>query len=323
MERAAQNEPLVSIAIPTYNRAGTYLRSCLAGALGQTYANLEIIAADNGSTDGTADLVASYNDPRIRYFRHPVNIVPNDNFNFCLRQARGAYFQLLLDDEQIDADFVESCLRAAGFSTEFGLIRTGLRTVDARGTVIDESPNLADAGDSLSDYFLAWMAGRTKLYLCNTLLNRAALIDSGGFQSRHNLFQDVIAQVNVAARMPRVEVAPVKATTRQHSGQNTYAVKVQGWCEDSLELLELMCRVAPDREELVRERGTRFFALIGYSRANAIRSPAERARAYAMVYRLFGRRYVPPLRMALSGTALYRSLRQVKRRVLNRPAWVD
>lgn len=314
--------PLITIAIPTYNRASTYLRACLEGALQQSYPNLEILVADNGSTDATGALVRGYDDDRVRYVRHPTNIVPNDNFNFCLREARGSYFLLLLDDELIDGDFIETCLRAAAFRTDFGLIRTGLRTIDANGNVIDERPNCA-GGASLAEFFLTWFSGRTQLYLCNTLFNCSALRRVGGFASRHNLFQDVMAQVKVAADMPRADVAEVKASTRLHRGQLTYAARVQEWCEDSLDLLELMGRVAAEQGEQVRRQGERFFARIAYSRANAIRSPIARVRAYATVYRLFGRRYGPPLRMVLSSTSLYRSLRQVKRRVLNRPAWVD
>src|SRR5689334_7129661 len=107
------NLPSVTIAIPTYNRAATYLRSCLESALRQTYANIDIVVSDNGSTDHTEALVKRYSDPRIRYFKQQTNLIPNENFNFCLRQARGDYFLLLLDDEQIDDDFIETCLRAA------------------------------------------------------------------------------------------------------------------------------------------------------------------------------------------------------------------
>lgn len=316
------NAPLVTVAIPTYNRARTYLRPCLEGALAQSYPNLEILVADNGSTDDTAAVVRGYNDSRIRYFRQPKNIAPNDNFNFCLDEARGAYFLLLLDDEQIDPDFVETCLRAAEFRQDFGLIRTGLRTVDANGKMLVETPNSA-GGLPLGDFFLAWFRGRTALYLCNTLFNRAALIRAGGFRSRHNLFQDVIAQVRVAAELPRADVTAVKASTRLHGGQFTYAARVSAWCEDSLDLLALMCELAAQRQDEVHKQGLRFFAAIGYSRATAIRSPLERIRAYGMVYRSFGQRYMPPLRMVLSSTALYRSLRKAKRRVLGLPAWVD
>jgi lambda repressor-like predicted transcriptional regulator len=314
--------PLVTIAVPTYNRANTYLRSCLESALRQTYKNIEIIVSDNGSTDGTEALVRRYADPRLRYFKQSTNIVPNENFNFCLRQARGAYFLLLLDDEQIDLDFVETCMRAAEFRPDYGLIRTGVRTIDARGNLISECPNLA-GGLDLAGFFLAWFAGHTSLYLCNTLFHRETLLEVGGFGSRHNLFQDVIALVRVAARRARADSPAVKATTRLHGSQYTYSATVRAWCEDSLDLLDLMCRVAPGGEEMLRKRGSRFFAMIGYSRANSIRAAIARLRAYAVVYQIFGRRYLPPVRMLLVSTSTYRSLRQVKRRLLGMPAWVD
>ncbi len=314
--------PLVSIAIPTYNRAETYLRPCLEGALRQTYPNLEIIVSDNGSRDGTEALVTSFADPRIRYYRQSQNVPPNDNFNFCLQQAQGSYFHLLLDDELVDADFVEVCMRAADGRADFGLLRTGLRAINANGVVIEETPN-QDDGRSLSDLVLAWFDARTSMYLCNTIFNRAALLALGGFRSRHNLFQDVVAQIRVAARMPRANIVEVKATTRRHSGQYTYAAKVREWCVDSLDLLELICLETPETEALIRERGGRFFASICYSRANAIRSPAARLQAYKDVYRFFGHRHMPSPRLLLSGTEVYRSLRRMKRKMLQLPAWTD
>ncbi|MBI3899632.1 MAG: glycosyltransferase [Gammaproteobacteria bacterium] len=314
--------PWVTIGIPTYNRAATYLRPCLESALLQTYSDIEIIVADNGSTDDTQAVVRGYRDPRIRYFRQPVNIVPNENFNFCLRQARGTYFLLLLDDEFIDTDFVQYCLGATAGCSDFGLIRTGFRTVNAQGATIEQRLNLNDK-PLLTNLFLSWVAGRTALYLCNTLFNRAALMEIGGFQSRHNLFQDVIAQVKIAARMPWVDIAPVMAATRRHRGQFTHYAKVQSWCEDSLELLNLMCEVAEDQKPRVRDLGEKFFANICYHRANAIRSPIERARAYATVYSMFDRRHTLPWRMAWTSTAAYRSLRDLKRWLLHLPAWAD
>ncbi|MFL6652191.1 MAG: glycosyltransferase family 2 protein [Sulfurifustaceae bacterium] len=319
---AATPFPSVTIAIPTYNRAGTYLRPCLEGALRQTYANIEIVVSDNGSTDETGAVVARFNDPRIRYFRQPRNIGPNENFNFCLRRGRGDYFLLLLDDEQIDPDFVEICMHAAEGRTDVALIRTGVRAINANGLVIGEMLNNARSR-SLADLFLDWFASRTALYLCSTLFNRTALLDVGGFRSRHNLFQDVVALVRVAARGPRIEVPVVKATTRRHEGQYSHTAGVCAWCEDSLDLLDLMCVLAGEREEEIRRRGARFFARIGYSRASTVRSPGARFRAYGLVWRMFGYRHLPPPRLVLAGTALHRRLRNVKRRVLQRPAWVE
>ena len=60
--------PLVTIGIPTFNRADSYLPESLGSALGQDYPNLEVIVSDNGSSDGTEVFVKSLNDPRVRYF---------------------------------------------------------------------------------------------------------------------------------------------------------------------------------------------------------------------------------------------------------------
>ena len=104
------NCPLVTIGIPTYNRADGYLKDAIESALNQTYANLEIIISDNCSSDDTGLIVESFNDPRIKYYRHNENIGANNNFNFCLKKASGIFFLLLHDDDLIDEDFVELCM---------------------------------------------------------------------------------------------------------------------------------------------------------------------------------------------------------------------
>ena len=109
--------PLVTIAIPTYNRAGSYLPVALNAARGQNYPRLEIIVADNASSDDTASFVQGIRDPRLRYLRHQVNIGANRNYNYCLSKARGDYFLLLHDDDAIDADFVDACMKAANHKT--------------------------------------------------------------------------------------------------------------------------------------------------------------------------------------------------------------
>ena len=53
------NTPLVTILIPIYNRED-YLRECLDSACGQTYRHIEIICVDDGSTDGSSDILAEY-----------------------------------------------------------------------------------------------------------------------------------------------------------------------------------------------------------------------------------------------------------------------
>lgn len=314
--------PLVTIGVPTYNRANKYLREALESALAQTYPNLEIVVSDNGSTDNTESVVHSYADPRIRYYRQQPPVIPNDNFNFCLRQANGVYFLMLHDDDKIDPDFIETCMRAANYSENFGIIRTGTRIINADGTVINEGRNRV-AGLSIADFILGWFAGLTPLYVCSTLYNAAELRSIGGFHSRHNLFQDVAATTKLAATMGRVDIEETKASTRQHGGKWTHVARVREWCEDSLDLLTILCELAPDKRGEINDRGLNFFANVNFSRASDVRALNDRLKAYWLVYQMFGGRYLPPVGMVFRSTALYRGLRYIKRKLLGMPAWVE
>lgn len=72
---------MVSVVIPTYNRAAT-LRRAMESVLSQSYSDLELIVVDDGSTDETRELVASFSDPRVRY-------VYQENGGACKARNRG------------------------------------------------------------------------------------------------------------------------------------------------------------------------------------------------------------------------------------------
>ncbi len=304
--------PLVTIAIPTYNRANLFLRQAIEAALGQSYRNVEVIVSDNCSTDHTESLVREFGDPRIRYFRQERNIGANANFNFCLAQARGSYFLLFLDDDQIDSDFIETCMDAVQDRIDVGIVRTGTRTIDEEGRVIGERPNRA-SGLSFCELLFAWFSNQTTFYLCSTLINTEGLREVGGFRSRHNLFQDVGAELKVAARYGRVDVEEVKAGFRIHQANMGSAAKIRAWCEDSAELLEILCRLCPEQQARIEAEGKRFFCRMNYEFVRAIPSFSQRMRNYFLVANFFDK--AEPL-----GAYLYRKeirpfLRAMKRRL--------
>jgi len=306
-------QPLVTIGIPTYNRADAYLRETLAGAMNQTYENIEIIVSDNCSSDNTEAFIRGISDRRIRYFRHKKNIGANNNFNYCLEQANGDYFLLLQDDDMIDSDFVEACMTVANHSKDTGIIRTGTRIIDSEGRVIRERTNDV-VGLSTEEFFLGWFAGKTVLYLCSTLFHTKRLKEIGGFKSKHNLFQDVMAEVQLVARYGRIDTKDIKASFRRHHGEMTFAVKVKDWCEDSLELLDVMCNLASENKALIRSEGMRFFSKLNYGRASAVKSPVGRFIAYLTVLNRFNCKSFP---LFISGllykNLLYYGLRYIKR----------
>lgn len=96
--------PLLTIAIPTYNRAAD-LDACLARIAGQpgVGGEVELLVSDNCSTDATEAVVKSWQakGAKITYLRNAQNIGPDNNFVQCYKAASGRYFWLLGDDDMI------------------------------------------------------------------------------------------------------------------------------------------------------------------------------------------------------------------------------
>lgn len=107
----APDQPLVSIVVPVYNRAG-FIRRCLESAQRQTVTDLEIVVVDNASTDGTWEICCEIakTDQRIRPFRNPTNIGPVLNWRRGLEEARGRFGKLLFSDDFIWPAFLERTL---------------------------------------------------------------------------------------------------------------------------------------------------------------------------------------------------------------------
>lgn len=102
------NNPLISICIPSYNRADL-IEETIHSALAQTYQNIEIIINDNCSTDGTWELLNEYlkKDSRIRIFRNEKNLGAVKNWQQVLSHAQGEYALILWSDDLIKAEFIE------------------------------------------------------------------------------------------------------------------------------------------------------------------------------------------------------------------------
>ena len=286
------SNPRVTIGIPTYNRAARYLKEVIERSLGQTYRNVEVIVSDNCSSDHTPELVQSIEDPRLRYFRQKTNIGANNNFNYCLQRAKGEYFLLFHDDDMIDEDYVETCISYLKSGETVGAIISGVRIIDEHGNVTEAHRNLATA-QSPADFILGWFKNTTALYLCNTLYNTARLREAGGFHSKKNLYDDLVPTFKLIAKYGRVDVGDVKAGFRRHSGNRGSTIPIQDWVEDSLYLLDVICRLLPDKSHILREAGKRYFCKKMYNYISNGTAASQSLTDYFKIYRSFDYCYSP------------------------------
>ncbi|HST08346.1 MAG TPA: glycosyltransferase family A protein, partial [Gemmatimonadaceae bacterium] len=129
-----QPEPgLVSVVIPTYNRA-RILGRAIESALGQTYPNIQVVVADDGSSDATSTVAERYGS-RVTYCRQ-ANAGVSAARNFGMRHARGEFIAFLDSDDCWSPWKVEAEVAALTRNREAGLVWTDMSGVDEGGTLI-------------------------------------------------------------------------------------------------------------------------------------------------------------------------------------------
>jgi glycosyltransferase involved in cell wall biosynthesis len=130
------NNPLVSVVIPTFNRAYCLERT-IDSALVQTYRRVEIVVVDDGSTDDTQKLIdRRYGaDSRVRYhYQENGGVVSARNKGFSL--ARGEYVALLDSDDAWFPWKIELQLACFAQRADLGMVWTDMEAVDSQGKQI-------------------------------------------------------------------------------------------------------------------------------------------------------------------------------------------
>ncbi len=105
--------PCVSVIVPMYN-LGSYACSCIRSLLVQTYANLEIIIVDDGSTDDTVELIESVveADSRVKIL-HKINGGLSSARNFGVKHCTGEYIMFVDGDDVLDIRTIELLVEIA------------------------------------------------------------------------------------------------------------------------------------------------------------------------------------------------------------------
>ena len=111
----------VSVVIPTYNREKTILRA-IQSVLNQTYTHLEVLVVDDGSTDGTADIVNSIQDDRVKYVVMEQNGGPSRARNAGVQMAQGKWIAFQDSDDCWHENKLEKQVKYAENNMNYSLI---------------------------------------------------------------------------------------------------------------------------------------------------------------------------------------------------------
>jgi len=163
--------PLISIIIPTYNRAHLILET-LDSILLQSYQNWECVIVDDGSTDNTAEILSKYvaKDDRFKYYKRPLEKLkgPNSCRNYGFEKSKGNLIQFFDSDDVMKLNCLEA--KASLFTKGLDLVICKLSLYDFEKNVeIRESNIVTD--DLIFDYF----SGKIALYISGPLWRRSFL----------------------------------------------------------------------------------------------------------------------------------------------------
>jgi GT2 family glycosyltransferase len=133
--RFPEEPGLVSVVVPTYNRAAI-VGQAIESALAQSYANIELIVVDDGSSDETKRVVESYGS-RVRYlFQENAGVTAARNL--AMHNARGEFIAFLDSDDRWQPWRIEAQIAALRRYGEAGLVWTDMAAVDRAGTPVCE-----------------------------------------------------------------------------------------------------------------------------------------------------------------------------------------
>lgn len=170
------NNPRVSIVIPTYNSA-RWLGEAVDSALAQSLRDIEVLVFDNASTDGTPALMATYDDQRLVYTRCAENVGFAGNVTRGIRAARGDYFMVLGADDILDPRFVEVAVSRLDAEPAAAMIHGGAIWIDDDGQAIGRFDGRWPARCSGDDAFVRTF---TEGFCYSCVLSRTAPVKKLG-----------------------------------------------------------------------------------------------------------------------------------------------
>lgn len=193
MTPMSPNGPLVSVVLPTHKRAHL-LPYAIANVLEQSHGNLELIVVDDCSPDHTAEVVARFDDPRLRYHRNASNLKLPGSLNQGFALARGQCLTWTSDDNLYAPTAIERMVaRLAGGDCDFVYADYHLFGVsdERTGQPLDAQPN------PLPDRLC--LAARNQVGAC-FMYTREVYETIGDYDTELFLVEDYDYFIRIAAR---------------------------------------------------------------------------------------------------------------------------
>jgi glycosyltransferase involved in cell wall biosynthesis len=220
-------EPLVSVIIPTYNRAG-FVEQAVQSVLDQTYERVEIIVVDDGSTDSTAEVLKEY-EGKINYMyqeRSERSKARNRGF----RHSHGTYIAFLDSDDAWLPRKIEKQVEVLNEKPDVGLVYTDVQFIDLYG-----NPHVGGICWDLPQRQVLYEDLMTHNVITGTtssvMVRRTCLDKVGLFDESMNTCEDLDLYRRIARyyRFCKIDLPLVKFRIHPGSTQRNATAMAKGW----------------------------------------------------------------------------------------------
>jgi glycosyltransferase involved in cell wall biosynthesis len=276
--------PKVSIVMPVLN-GERFIEAAIQSVLAQTFRDYELIVVDDGSTDGTAQLVNAFvGKLALQYVRHDSPRGIPYSMNDGVGHATGDLISFLDHDDTWLPDFLSTQVRYLDEHPSVGMVHCDFQTIDVRGSVIEESvakcrQRKRPSGKVFRDLFMdSFIVG-------NSVLIRRECLTQVGLFDESLRWGDYHLWMRIARHYEVDYVSKALTQYRQHPTQSTRAVPASRSDEDSVAMVAIkkIIELYPDiRTELGEKRIRRRMASLNYDMAHSLfaRDAMHDARIY-------------------------------------------
>lgn len=209
----------ISVIIPVFNAKG-YLAECIDSVLAQTYRSIEIIVVDDGSTDGSAEILSGYGD-RVTLVRQR-NAGASTARNRGAAHAKGEFLAFLDSDDAWDATKLEKQVALLNMHTKAVATYCDHRTIDAQGAVIGSTEALEcprSSGRIAEDLIRGVRIKSPTL----VMVRRSAFDELGGFDPTLRYAEDHDLFIRLAVMGPVLYQIETLASYRVHEASLSFA----------------------------------------------------------------------------------------------------
>ncbi len=205
--------PTVSICIPTYNRK-EYLRETLASVFAQTFRDYEVIVLDDGSTDGTADMIknSGYN---LRYYWQENQGEPAA-CNTLIQLARGRYISFIHSDDLLMPDAIERMVSTMLGEQEDVVVYGNYLRIDQHGSIYGRSKRKLYSG-----YITRHLFKDIIVHPNGSMFPKKALEEAGGFDTSLKACYDYKLELKMSLKYRFIALSEPTFKKRRHSSNTS------------------------------------------------------------------------------------------------------